>query len=347
VREIGRGGLAVVYLARDPEGQARAVKTVQFTGTIDGEQLERFQREIQLLASIDDVHVVRFYEAGRLERPGSTTTLWVALEHLEGPTLRKIIDEQGGRLAPDDVARWCKHIAEGVAAAHRLRVIHRDLKPTNVAIVQGVAKVFDFGLANFRQWGVRTTDHRSRLGTLGYMAPEQLRGGVIDERTDVFALGLLLYELASGSHPFLPRGVVVTPGEAMARTINMQARPLHEIAPAVPADLATIAARALEKNPEQRYRTIDEMGSELDVALKRYRALRRPLVLGPMVEEWQVPASLEPPPRAERPAGASPPRRTALMEEAIDEQPVNGVESTAPMTPAVAVAQFGIALCWD
>src|SRR5690606_6563355 len=216
-RELGRGGMAIVYLAKSPEGEPRAIKTLQFTAALDPEQVGRFKREIKLLASIDEVHVVRFYEAGRVARSKGGSLMWVALEYLEGQTLRQIIDERGGRIAPEDIARWCKHIADGVVAAHALGVIHRDLKPSNVAIVHDMAKVFDFGIAKFRKWGIKATDFRTRLGTVGYMPPEQLAGNDVDERADVFALGVILHELATGTHPILPSDRALTPPEMVAR----------------------------------------------------------------------------------------------------------------------------------
>ncbi|MBW2457827.1 MAG: protein kinase [Deltaproteobacteria bacterium] len=293
IREIGRGGMAVVYLAEGVEGEQRAIKTLQFTERLGGGQLDRFKREIQLLAAIDHVHVVRFYEAGKVEHGASESLIWVALEFLEGQTLRQIIRERGGRLPVEDVARWCKHIADGVAAAHQLRVIHRDLKPENVSVVHGIAKVFDFGIAKFRQWGVRTTNFKTRLGTIGYMAPEQLQGDTVDGRTDVFALGVILYELASGAHPICPARADLTPAEIVARCMTLVPPPLTEVVDGFPADLSAIADRALRKRPEERFESMLELSDALAAALRRCRAEVRAAKLGQLGADLKIPSSLE------------------------------------------------------
>jgi serine/threonine-protein kinase len=290
-RELGRGGMAVVYLGRNAEGEPRAIKTLQFAGRLEGDNLERFKLEIQLLASLDHVHVVRFYEAGKLDDESKGTTIWMALEYLEGQMLRQVIRERGGRLPLEDVARWCKHIADGVAAAHAMRVVHRDLKPSNVAVVHGIAKVFDFGIAKFRRWGVKTTHHQTRLGTMGYMAPEQLASNEVDERTDVYALGVILYELASGMHPIMPADAVLTAGEAIAMTMTKVPTPLTELVPGFPDDLSAIADRALSKTPSDRYRSMLEVSDALNAALSRVRMARRDVALGNITGDWQVPSS--------------------------------------------------------
>src|SRR5690606_12269825 len=150
-----------------------------------------FRREILLLASIEHAHVVRFYEAGKLEAP-SGTTMWIALEYLEGQTLRELIAQHPTGLDPETVARWCFHPAPGVAAAHKLGVVHRDLKPENAALSGEIVKVYDLGIA---KWGgaANPTADNLRIGTLAYMAPEQIDASVgpIDARTDIHAIGLM------------------------------------------------------------------------------------------------------------------------------------------------------------
>lgn len=296
VREIARGGMAVVYQGKSPDGRDVAIKTLQFSPGLAESRLERFKREIQILAAIDHVHVVRFYEAGKLER-ADVSLVWMALELLRGPTLRRLIDERPGSLPTEDVLRWCKHVADGVAAVHAFRVVHRDLKPSNVAIVEDVAKVFDFGISKFREWGVKTTDAATRLGTLGYMAPEQLEPerGEVDVRTDVFALGILLYEMATGAHPFQAEGENPSPVQVVVRCLTQDPAPPLTRAPSFPADAAAIAVRALQKDPSRRFATMSEMSDALDEALRRYRAKRRSLAIGNLSGDFNLPPSLEPP----------------------------------------------------
>ena len=325
IREIGRGGMAVVYLAKGADGEQRAIKTLQFSTRLGSNQLDRFKREIQLLAAIEHVHVVRFYEAGKVDQGDKESLIWVALEYLEGQTLRQIIRERGGRVPVEDVARWCKHVADGVAAAHQLRVIHRDLKPENVSVVHGIAKVFDFGIAKFRQWGLKTTNFKTRLGTIGYMAPEQLQGDTVDGRTDVFALGVILYELASGAHPICPRNAELTAAEIVARCMTLVPPPLTEVVPGFPADLSAIAHQALSKQPDDRFGSMLELSDALEAALRRYRAEQRAAKLGQLGGDLQMPSSLEP---GASPAPGVSPAPAVSLEPGASLEPAGAAEAT-------------------
>jgi serine/threonine protein kinase len=288
VGEIGRGGMAIVYLARAADGRERAIKTLQFADDLDADQQARFKLEIKVLANIDHVHVVRFFEAGRVALDRGGSLMWVALEHLRGETLRQIIDVHPDGLPAEDAARWCKQIADGVASAHALGVVHRDLKPTNVAIVHDIAKVFDFGIAKFRRWRVKSTVGNKRIGTMGYMAPEQLTGKPIDERTDVYALGLIMYELACGKHPICPHELPLTPAEIIARTIGVSQQPLTERLPHFPPALSDVAQRALAKDPDARYPDMLHMRDALERALAQHRRERRPQQMGALSGDWNV-----------------------------------------------------------
>ncbi|RLB64426.1 MAG: hypothetical protein DRI90_04610, partial [Deltaproteobacteria bacterium] len=218
IEEIGRGGMAIVYLAEGPAGDRCAIKTLQFARSLQPRQVKRFHREIFVVASINHVNVVRFHDAGRVDTGDTGSLMWMAQEYIDGVTLRDQIHRCGGRVPVRDVANWCEQIAGGVAAAHSAGVIHRDLKPENVMLVDAakLIKVIDFSISKFRQWGTTTTGHAQQaVGTMGYMAPEQLNGDSanIDERTDVYALDLILFELATGAFALTPDGQQLTVGE--------------------------------------------------------------------------------------------------------------------------------------
>jgi serine/threonine-protein kinase len=270
-REVGRGGMGVVWLARGPGGEARAIKMLSYEGRLADEVYRRFLAEIRLLASMENIFVVRFFDAGKIE-VGGETTLWVALEYIDGPTLRIILEQQQP-IDPEDVARWGMQIAQGVAAAHKLHVVHRDLKPENVGLSNGVIKVFDFGIAKWRQSG-HSTAASMRIGTLLYMSPEQESGthfGKIDQRTDIYALGLILYELALLEHPYF-EGQWLGEHEIRGRVANMTPKPLSELKPGFPTDLSDIAHRCVQKHKDQRFATMADVAGALEDALLRLRA---------------------------------------------------------------------------
>ena len=278
VEEVGAGGMAVVYLATNPNGEKRAIKTLQFNARLDEEQVRRFQAEIQLLATLDSPHVVKFHRSGTVETGGRGSVLWVALSYLDGPTLREVINSKGGRLPLETVLRWSIEIAEGVLSAHDLQVFHRDLKPNNVSIItrdgEQVAVVFDFGIAKFRNWGMKTTNINLQLGTVTYMAREQLTAEKLDERVDVYALGMLLYEMLSGRHGIIENGAQLTPHEVMAQCMFREPASLSELVD-VPEKVEAITMRAIRKDRNERFANMREMKSELEAALLQEQARRR------------------------------------------------------------------------
>ena len=273
-RVLGRGGMGVVYLAKDEAGRRRALKTLVFGGKLKETVIERFKREILLLASIEHVHVVRFYEAGRLERP-SGTTMWLSLEYLEGRTLREVIDDNTNGVEPENVARWGRHIADGVGAAHRIHVVHRDLKPENAALHGDVVKVFDLGIAKWRG-AMNATAANLRVGTLAYMAPEQIDPslGEVDERTDIYTLGLILYELATGRHPLVPLHEPIPPTEAQMRLIMAEVEPIVVSLPSFPVDLQEVILRCLDRDPSARFGSMRDLSDALEDVLLRLRTER-------------------------------------------------------------------------
>jgi serine/threonine-protein kinase len=330
VKEIGRGGMAVVYLAEGPEGEKRAIKTLQFTKSLQAEQLERFRREIKILATIHHLNVVRFFDAGRILDASTGSLMWLALEYVEGLSLREVIHSRRGRISPVDAADWCAQVADGVAAAHSLRVIHRDLKPENALLLEnaGLVKVIDFGISKFREWGVTTTAANMRMGTVGYMAPEQLGHDkdTVDARTDVYALGCILYELASGAHPLAPDGAISV-AETLARTFMFEPTPLVDLVPGFPQDLSDVARTALQKDPAARFPTIEAMRDALRAAAKRFLNERRVAMLKELEADFGPP----PTPAADAPAPLS--ASTPVPEGRSEPMP-----STTPENPAAKAA---------
>lgn len=263
---LGQGGMGAVYLAEDVNlGRKVALKVMLPEIAAHEHRLKRFLREAKLSSSINHPNVVGFYEIG--EDQG---THFLAIEYIEGVTLRtRLMD---GPLSVDEAVRIARQVAEALIAAHRAGVIHRDIKPENVMIAaDGHVKVLDFGLAR-RDLEIAETESSEDaatktqlsmvgqpIGTVSYMSPEQLRGQSVDGRSDVFSLGVLLYEMLAGRRPFEAKSsvgtiqrILTTPPDAIAR-FNYD----------VPGDVERVIRKCLEKDPEWRYQSARELAIDL------------------------------------------------------------------------------------
>lgn len=254
---LGQGGMGVVYAALDESlGRRIAVKTIREP---DPSAQKRFWREARAAATVNHPHVCQLFEIG--EEKGE---LFLAMELLEGKTLTERLDE--GSLLPAEVASIGREMLSALSALHREGIIHRDLKPANVFLTPHGVKVLDFGLARSLPTGLtQTIDDSSDIsepgllvGTPRYMAPEQVLGRPVDERTDVFAVGAVLYETLAGRPAFLGS----TPVEVLSAT-------LHESPPALSGSAAVVSMdrvlrRALAKTPAERFPSADEMSRALD-----------------------------------------------------------------------------------
>ncbi len=256
---IGAGGMGEVYRATDTRlGREVAVKVLPSHFAADPERLRRFEREARAVASLNHPHILTVHDVGTHEG-----TSYVVTELLEGETLRERLTRGAPTL--EQVVSFAAQAAQGLAAAHRNGVVHRDVKPENLFVTSdGVLKILDFGLAKHVPPAAEgesgpTLSRETRdgvvMGTVAYMSPEQARGMPVDQRTDVFALGVVLYEMLTGRHPF--RGATST--DTVTAILRDEPPPL----PArVPAPLAAVVKRCLTKDPGQRY----QGGGELKVA---------------------------------------------------------------------------------
>jgi len=254
--EIGRGGMGVVYLAEDTR-LARRVALKALVVDLGGGAgpRERLRQEARAAAGLSHQGIATVYA---LEEIGAE--LYLACEYVAGRTLRAILKSE--KLALADVVGIATQIAKALAVAHASGVVHRDLKPENIIrTAAGVVKILDFGIA--RVEGVTST-HLTRagsiIGTPAYMAPEQARGGDVDFRTDLFAFGVLVYEMASGSNPFDAGTVTATIG----RIIDVDPIPLSEAVGSGSPPLDRIVGTCLKKNPVDRYRSTQELVADLD-----------------------------------------------------------------------------------
>jgi serine/threonine protein kinase len=196
IEELGRGGMGVVYKAEDTKlRRTVALKFLPAELTHIPEVKERFMREAQAAAALDHPNICTVYEFDEAEE-----TNFISMAYIEGQSLRKRIES--GPLELDDALRIATQVAEGLQEAHKKGVVHRDIKSANIMVTEkGQAKIMDFGLARMTG-GTLLTKEGSTMGTIAYMSPEQARGEEVDFRTDIWSLGVVLYEMFSGQLPF-------------------------------------------------------------------------------------------------------------------------------------------------
>jgi serine/threonine-protein kinase len=250
-RVLGRGGMGTVYLARQTAlDRDVALKVISVDeGALAEQAVARFEQEMRVTARIEHPNTVRLYDSGSAAGRG----LYLAMEYLPGRTLRALLDAEGA-LAPARAARIAQQIARALAAAHRERIVHRDLKPENVMLLDhfgepDFVKVLDFGIARFLDaQTARMTQTGAVLGTPAYMSPEQAQGQEVDARADLYALGVMLYEMLGGRAPLLRDTALST----LMAHVNETPRPLAEVAPGAPPALADLVMALLEKSPERR-----------------------------------------------------------------------------------------------
>jgi eukaryotic-like serine/threonine-protein kinase len=253
-RKLGAGGMADVYLAEDQElGRRVAIKILNGRHANDAQFIERFRREAKNAAALNHPNIVSIYDRGEAE-----DTYYIAMEFLDGRTLKELIVGHGA--APVRVAiEYARQILSALRFAHRHGIVHRDIKPHNVLVdAEGRVKVTDFGIA--RAGTSQMTETGSIVGTAQYLSPEQARGGEVDQRSDLYSLGVVLYELLTGKTPFEGD----TPVEVAMKHLSNAPKPPSELRKDIPPELDMVVLRALAKDPNDRYQSADEMEGDLD-----------------------------------------------------------------------------------
>jgi len=251
----GRGGFAAVYRAHDPDGQLVAVKVVHPMLGGSPEVLQRFHQEALILNRLRSPHIVQVLDVDELE-PGRP---FYAMEWLSGPTLGAILEARGRVSLPEAFA-VITGLGDALGLAHREGIVHRDIKADNVMVPHdgdlGRVVLLDFGIAKLleKEGTPGATRTGSLLGTPGYMAPEQITGARIDERVDIYALGVLFFELVTGKLPFAGRVKIDVEEQALGLPV-----PRISERAAVPAALDAVVARCLAKNPADRYASAEEL----------------------------------------------------------------------------------------
>ena len=273
--ELGRGAMGVVYKAEDPNlDRVVALKTIVIEADAEGrkEYERRFFLEAKAAGKLNHPNIVTVYDFGEEEG-----VAYLAMELVEGNDLRMRLKESAGQGLPAmDAVDVAQQVAEGLGYAHERGIVHRDIKPGNIMLQpRGQAKIVDFGLAR-----MRVADHKTSTGmvlsTPKYMSPEQVAGQPVDQRSDIFSLGIVLHEMLTGTRLFAGEDAP----QIMHNVVHVEHEPPTRIKPELPAMLDFVVARALKKDPALRYQDAFELSADLGSCLAKLRGKAPPKVAG-------------------------------------------------------------------
>lgn len=264
--ELGRGGMGVVYRAKDPSiGRIVAVKVIQLseegTGMSHAELVERFQTEARAAGLLTHPNIVVIYDVGE-----SDGVYYITMELVNGKSLQSLLDS-GEKFPIRRLLRIMEQVCSALQLAHDHRVVHRDIKPANIMLTgEDFVKITDFGTAQIMQYGA--SQQTSAIGTPGYMSPEQIKGNAVDGRTDIFSLGVMLYEITTGQKPFRGQDIATL----LYQILNEEPIPPQKLNPDIPLGVASTILKAMSKSPYQRYENCRELLDDL----KNYRPGENP-----------------------------------------------------------------------
>jgi serine/threonine protein kinase len=269
--ELGRGAMGIVYKAEDPNlDRVVALKTIVIEADAEGrkEYERRFFLEAKAAGKLNHPNIVTVYDFGEAE-----DVAYLAMELVEGTDLReRLKDSKGAGLPAIDAVDFAQQVAEGLGYAHERGIVHRDIKPGNIMLQpRGQAKIMDFGLAR-----MRVADHKTStgmvLGTPKYMSPEQVAGQPVDQRSDIFSLGIVLHEMLTGTRLFAGEDAP----QIMHNVVHVEHEPPTRIKPELPSMLDFVVARALKKDPALRYQDAFELSADLGNCLAELRGKAAP-----------------------------------------------------------------------
>ena len=336
VRELGKGAMGIVYLAKDPLiGRLVALKTIRPSAHADDEDTREFQarfvREAQAAGILNHPSIVTVHDIGQDDPSGMS---FIAMEYVEGQNLKEML-AQGRPLSFEQAADIIAQVAEGLDFAHAKGIVHRDVKPANIILLDGNrAKITDFGIAKITSGVANLTTTGQFLGTPNYMAPEQIKGTPVDGRSDIFSLGICLYECLTHRKPF--GGDSLT--SISYKIVHEPFPPLHEINPTIPEGYGVVVSQCLEKDPAKRYQRGKDMANALRAVLRGERPARssEPMFADATVltrgDHDKLPTMEIPFPEADAPG------KTKESPQPLDTNPNPTPAVTRPAVPSSAVA---------
>lgn len=277
--ELARGGMGIVYKAEDPQLKRMVAIKQLFIDEVDPERKdefrERFRREAILAANLKHPNVVSIYDVAI-----SDESAYYIMELLKGVTLRALQDKRPGhKMSVEDYLPIFAQVCNGLSHAHDMQLVHRDIKPDNIFIEpDGTVKITDFGIARSRdaEHSSKLTKPGELLGTLSYVSPEQLQDAHnVDQRADVYSLAVVTYETLTGALPIDERSM----NAMMLAIISKEAKPVNEINPEISPDVAAVIAKAMRKNADDRYNSVDDFKREFDRAINIHRGSSKGVML--------------------------------------------------------------------
>jgi serine/threonine protein kinase len=269
LEQISSGGMSTVYKAYHAAlDRYVAVKVLSEQMSLDSEIRQRFQQEVKVTAKLEHAHILPIYDYGHTE-----SRLYLVVRYVDSGTLKDRLSE--GKLDLSEVQRILHQVGEALAYAHHMGVVHRDVKPSNVLLdAQGDCFLTDFGLARIMEASTHLTATGVGMGTPAYMSPEQGKGEHVDTRSDIYSLGVMLYEMTTGQVPYQAS----TPVAVMLKHITEPVPPPSSVNPDLPDELENVILKATAKEPEERFQTVEEMLGALDAALDKLSGKTRPSI---------------------------------------------------------------------
>ncbi|NFU40382.1 Stk1 family PASTA domain-containing Ser/Thr kinase, partial [Clostridium sporogenes] len=254
LEKVGEGGMAIVYKAKCHYlNRFVAIKILKDQFCSDKEFVEKFKREATSVASLSDNNIVNIYDVG-----SENNIHYIVMEYVDGKTLKELIVEKG-KIEPKETVRISKQIASALVCAHRNNIIHRDIKPHNILVTkEGIIKVTDFGIAKASN-SATITNSSKVMGSAHYFSPEQAKGSFVDSRTDIYSLGIVMYEMLVGKVPFDGE----SPVSVAVKHIQNEVVAPKEIDDKIPESVNSLVLKCLEKNPIKRYQTIKSLEEDL------------------------------------------------------------------------------------
>ena len=277
--KLGEGGMGEVYEAWDESLERTVALKILPTEMVQNpDRVRRFVQEAKSASALSHPHIVTIHEIGHVETAGAHDVHFIAMELIDGHTLKTKIHEE--HLGAKDLLRWLGQAAEGLSKAHADGIVHRDLKPDNIMVTSdGYAKVLDFGLAKLTEplgdgtlaptFLADETAEGAVLGTVGYMSPEQVQGKTVDQRTDIFSFGCVLYEAMTRQRPFAGETAVDT----MHQILRTKPAPVRELSPETPGAVRRVIRRCLAKDPERRLQSMKDLALELNELVEEWDEL--------------------------------------------------------------------------